>query len=83
MAGKRESALVFMIGSVDKLQNQIMYHLYCNQSATLVFRSLRGAYMAVEVIGNSKGWPHHLLSHTDLEAPPAGLKWHSLALKIL
>ena len=39
--------------------------------------------MAVEESGNSKGWPHHLLLHTDLEAPPAGLKWHILALQIL
>ena len=39
--------------------------------------------MAVEGIGNLKSWPHHHSLHTDLEAPPTGLKWHNLALKIL
>src|SRR5258706_3182460 len=83
MAGKRESALYITIGSVNKLQNQTTHQLYCNLSVTLVFRSWQGAYMAVEEIGISKGWQCHLLLHTDLEAPPAGLKLHSLASKIL
>src|SRR5258706_3832044 len=83
MASKRESALYITISSVDKLHNRTTHQLYCNLSVTSVFRSWRGAYMAVEEIGNSKGRQCHLSLHTDLEAPPAGLKLHSLASKIL
>jgi len=35
------------------------------------------------VVGNSEGWQRHLSLHTDLEAPPVGLKWHRIASKIL